>query len=115
MKADPSSFFWDPHKIPFIPWVSSVDLAIDRGMERVRRGGHSVPASTIRRRYRSGLGNFLDTYRHVVDAWLVFDNSQLGNPILLASQEHPGAMVVHRPEEWKRFQKGGRHRGEEQE
>lgn len=87
-------------------WLPSVDLAIDRVMERVRRGGHSVPAAVIRRRHRSGIENFFYIYRHIVNAWLFFDNAQLGEPMLLASQIHPGEVVVHRPEEWKKLRKG---------
>jgi predicted ABC-type ATPase len=36
-------------------WLPSADFAIDRVADRVRMGGHSVPAETIRRRYVSGV------------------------------------------------------------
>ncbi|MBF0498671.1 MAG: zeta toxin family protein [Candidatus Riflebacteria bacterium] len=66
-------------------WLSSVDLAIDRVMERVRRGGHSIPATTIRRRYASGIKNFFELYKNLPDSWRFFDNSILGEPRLLAT------------------------------
>lgn len=39
-------------------WLSSADLAVQRVAERVRQGGHDVPAATVRRRYSRSLGNF---------------------------------------------------------
>jgi len=39
-------------------WLPSDDLALARVADRVRRGGHDVPAPTVRRRYRSGIRNF---------------------------------------------------------
>jgi len=49
--------------------------AISRVALRVRQGGHDVPEAVIRRRFASGLGNFKRIYRHLVDAWAMYDNS----------------------------------------
>lgn len=49
--------------------------AISRVALRVRQGGHNVPEAVIRRRFASGLGNFKRIYRHLVDAWAMYDNS----------------------------------------
>lgn len=49
--------------------------AISRVALRVRQGGHDVPEVVIRRRFASGLGNFKRIYRHLVDAWAMYDNS----------------------------------------
>lgn len=49
--------------------------AISRVALRVRQGGHDVPEAVIRRRFASGLGNFKQIYRHLVDAWAMYDNS----------------------------------------
>src|SRR5437016_8847383 len=35
-------------------WLRSVDLAIERVAERVRRGGHAIPSPELRRRYQRG-------------------------------------------------------------
>jgi predicted ABC-type ATPase len=43
---------------------------------RVRQGGHDVPPGVIRRRFASGMRNFLDVYKHRVDFWQWFDNSR---------------------------------------
>jgi predicted ABC-type ATPase len=51
------------------------DEAIARVALRVRQGGHSVAPDVIRRRFASGMKNFLEIYRHRVDYWQWFDNS----------------------------------------
>ena len=39
-------------------------------------GGHNVPQDVIIRRYHRGGENFQKYYKHLVDAWVVFDNSK---------------------------------------
>ena len=85
-------------------WLRSVDLAIDRVMERVRRGGHSVPAEVIRRRYRVGVTNFMRFYQTQVDSWFFFDNS-MGDTRLVASRENPGLERVIHNDLWERIKK----------
>jgi len=48
--------------------------AIARVALRVRQGGHDVPPEVIRRRFATGLKNFMDVYRYEVDYWRLFDN-----------------------------------------
>lgn len=55
--------------------LTSPEEAIARVAMRVRQGGHNVAPEVIRRRFVSGMRNFLDTYRHRVDYWQWFDNS----------------------------------------
>jgi predicted ABC-type ATPase len=69
----------------FFFWLPSPDFAIARVAERVRTGGHNVPAETIRRRYHAGLRNFFMFYRQLADTWFMFDNSAPGIPVLIAS------------------------------
>ena len=55
--------------------LSSEEEAIARVAMRVRQGGHNIPIDTIRRRFVSGMKNFMDVYRVRVDFWQLFDNS----------------------------------------
>jgi predicted ABC-type ATPase len=55
--------------------LPTADDAIARVARRVQHGGHDVSADVIRRRFASGLKNFLDIYRHRVDYWQWIDNS----------------------------------------
>jgi len=51
------------------------DEAIARVALRVRQGGHNVPPEVVRRRFETGMKNFLEVYRPRVDYWQWFDNS----------------------------------------
>jgi predicted ABC-type ATPase len=55
--------------------LRTTDEAIARVALRVRQGGHDVPLEVIRRRFASGMRNFLEVYRYRVDYWQWFDNS----------------------------------------
>jgi predicted ABC-type ATPase len=65
-------------------WLPSADMAINRVKDRVRRGGHHVPDSHVRNRYKSGLRNFFSLYRPLADTWSLFDSSQPVGPRLIA-------------------------------
>lgn len=54
--------------------LGTPEEAMARVAMRVAQGGHDVPSDTIRRRFASGLCNFLDVYRQRVDYWQWFDN-----------------------------------------
>jgi predicted ABC-type ATPase len=56
--------------------MASVRLALRRIADRVRQGGHTVPATDVRRRIDRGWRNFQTTYRPLADAWAVYDNSE---------------------------------------
>jgi predicted ABC-type ATPase len=57
--------------------LPSADLAIARVHNRVAQGGHRIPDEVIRRRFHSGLINFRQTYRSLVDSWILYDNSDV--------------------------------------
>lgn len=56
-------------------WIPAVELAEKRIMERVQRGGHSIPLNTIRRRFQRGLVNLFKLYMPWLDYCAIFDNS----------------------------------------
>lgn len=58
------------------------DIALARVAARVAQGGHNVPEEVVRRRFRTGLRNFEEVYKDLVDAWNLYDNSG-GTPVLL--------------------------------
>jgi predicted ABC-type ATPase len=55
--------------------LSSPEEAIARVAMRVRQGGHDVQPDVIRRRFVSGMRNFVTVYRERVDFWQLYDNS----------------------------------------
>lgn len=68
--------------------LPSVDIAIARVAVRVAQGGHNVPEEVIRRRFKSGIRNFDQIYKKIVDAWAFYDNSS-SVPKLLDWGEQP--------------------------
>jgi len=59
----------------FYLWVRDINLAIKRIEERVKMGGHDVPALVVRRRFNRGLDNLFYVYKPLLDSWTIFDNS----------------------------------------
>ncbi len=65
----------DYHVALFFLTLPSPELAISRVAERVKQGGHDIPEHVIRRRFLAGKNNFEKYYRHAVDTWALYDNS----------------------------------------
>jgi predicted ABC-type ATPase len=55
--------------------LTDAEMAIERVAARVAQGGHHVASADIRRRFDSGLSNFEDVYKNLVDEWWWYDNS----------------------------------------
>jgi len=80
----------------FFLWLPSVELAVSRVAMRVRQGGHHIPEADIRRRYTAGLRNFFGLYRSVLDAWWLYDASELP-PVLIEGVDN-GQPEVRQPD-----------------
>jgi|ERR1700752_836640 len=65
--------------------LRDAEMAIERVAARVAQGGHNVASADIRRRFKSGLSNFDEIYRDLVDKWEQYDNS--GSTPQLISEE----------------------------
>ena len=90
-------------------FLSSPRLAIERVRQRVRLGGHTVPASVIRRRYVAGARNFFALYMPLADQWRLYDNSD-SKPGLVAIGRKDSLYTRHIlvPEVWGEFVKLGK-------
>ncbi|HYD89803.1 MAG TPA: zeta toxin family protein [Vitreimonas sp.] len=66
--------------------LSSAEDSIARVAARVARGGHGIPAETIRRRFTRSLAN-LDVYKNLVNEWYVCDSIEGAFPIVEAWNE----------------------------
>jgi predicted ABC-type ATPase len=86
-------------------WLRSADLAVQRVRERVRSGGHDIPEGVVRRRYEKGARNFWMLYMPLADAWSVYDNSALSDPVLMASGGRARTLDVAEPNYWEDFLK----------
>jgi len=72
--------------------VVPVELAVQRVLERVRRGGHSVPEHKIRDRYARLWDHIAEAIR-IVDAAEVLDNSRAGTPFRLCASFERGTLI----------------------
>ena len=90
----------------FYLWLPDASTAIRRVRERVRKGGHDVPADDIRRRFRRNLANLNRHYLPLADAWAIFDNSG-GRPGLVA-EFGGGKLKVVNSEILRKVQAGGK-------
>ena len=81
-------------------WLSSADLAVQRVAERVRQGGHDVPAATVRRRYWRSLSNFFNIYRPIANSWLMLDNSTVDAPKPIAWRNVGGPIQIVKSGPW---------------
>jgi len=77
----------------FFLWIPSVQLALSRIQDRVRRGGHSIPEPVVERRFERGIQNLFKIYRPLVDSWALFDNSG-SFPHVVASEDSRGLKVI---------------------
>jgi len=55
--------------------LESSSIAKKRVRNRVKQGGHDIPVATIERRFESGLKNFNERYKQIVDDWQLYDNT----------------------------------------
>lgn len=61
--------------------LPDAEMALARVAARVAQGGHNVPEGVVRRRFTAGKNHF-DRYKHLVNSWQLYDNSDIP-PVLL--------------------------------
>jgi predicted ABC-type ATPase len=86
--------------------LPSVDLAIARVADRVRRGGHHVPDDVVRRRFSAGRRNLFSVYMDAVDSWTIYDNADVVSPRLVASRTSGGLEIIVDEATWKTLKEG---------
>lgn len=67
-------------------WLPTAAIAIARVRERVKKGGHNVPAADIRRRFTRSLRQLPAAYAPLADRWAVWSNES-SPPKLLPESE----------------------------
>jgi predicted ABC-type ATPase len=86
-------------------WLKSAEFAVTRVAERVRLGGHDVPAEVVRRRYAAGSQNLFQLYMPLVDSWQMFDNSEGPHPVpIAAGDRHSVRNIITDVETWRRLE-----------
>jgi predicted ABC-type ATPase len=65
-------------------WLSAPAIAIARVRERVKKGGHDVPVSDIKRRFTRSLRHLVSAYAPLADRWAIWNNE--GSPPQLLAE-----------------------------
>ena len=81
-------------------WLNSVELAIKRIKSRVRKGGHFIPESVVKRRYYRGIKHLFDKFIPICDEWMIIDNS-FTHPLLVAEGNKNSPEVVNQRGTWE--------------
>jgi predicted ABC-type ATPase len=74
-------------------WLPTVQLALKRISERVRRGGHDIPHEVVKRRFAKGLSNLFQHYLPLVDYCALFDNSS-AYPVLVYERTGASERII---------------------
>ncbi len=83
-------------------WLSSVELAIDRIAERVKKGGHNIGDDIVERRYYRGLKNLFEIIIPIVDRFIIFNNSGK-KPTKIAETDEFGNKTIYNFETFNRM------------
>ena len=83
-------------------WLHSVELAKERVLQRVLKGGHNVDQRVIERRYHAGISNFFNLYLPLCDEWLMADNSSVRSDII-ADGLAGNIVRIHHSQLWERL------------
>lgn len=88
--------------ILFYFWINSVELALARIADRVKKGGHNIPKDVVIRRYKRSLENLVNLFIPISDKWYVTDNS---NEIFydIAKGKFSKTTKIYDPEKWSRI------------
>lgn len=77
----------------FFLWIPNARLAVERVKDRVAQGGHNVPTSDIKRRFKRSLEKFFNQYRLLADQWMLFNNEQ-SKPKLIARKQNAHIDII---------------------
>jgi predicted ABC-type ATPase len=84
-------------------WVPHVELVLQRVVDRIKSGGHSVPPEDVKRRFHRSLHNLFFEYAPLFDSIHIFDNSER-KPTLVFSQDKQ-QMIVHEAITYEKIRK----------
>ena len=74
--------------------LPSAEAAVSRVRDRVARGGHAIPEDVIRRRYVSGIRQFVSAGSEICTTWRVYDNGEPEGLRLVAKMDRDGTVIV---------------------
>lgn len=83
--------------------LENEEQAIERVAQRVSNGGHNIPKTDIRRRFKRGIYNLLNLYMPICDSVHVYNNAH-GDAILVAKHRNNiGEIQIYAQEMWNQI------------
>ena len=74
-------------------FLENEEQAIARVAQRVSNGGHDIPESDIRRRFKRGIYNLINLYMPICETVYVLNNNHV--PAILVAQKSPSLEGLH--------------------
>jgi len=85
----------------FFVYAPDPEFCIRRVAARVGSGGHDIPSETVRRRYHSGVRNFVKLYLPIADEWWLVRNANEGGIRIIAAGGTGVEAQVSDPVRWE--------------
>ena len=82
-------------------WLPTVTVALRRIRQRVTKGGHDVPSTDVKRRFRPSLENFFELYLPMANEALLFDGST--RPPKLVAEIQKERQIIRDPETYEKI------------
>ncbi len=86
--------------ILFYFWINSVELALERIAERVKKGGHNIPEYVVRRRYGRSIDNLINIFIPICNRWYLLNNSS-EKPIKISKGKFEKIEKIFDKEKWR--------------
>lgn len=83
--------------------LESPEQAIQRVAQRVKEGGHNVPAEVIRRRFQLGISNLVNLFIPICNSVLVFNNVKTPAQLIARKEEKLSRIEIVEPEMWNQL------------
>ncbi len=81
--------------------LENEEQAIQRVAQRVSNGGHNIPETDIRRRFKRGIANLLHLYMPICEIVYIVNNNSVPAQLIAQKTPHLGSLRVLEDAMWK--------------
>lgn len=81
--------------------LENEEQAIQRVAQRVSNGGHNIPETDIRRRFKRGIANLLHLYMPICEIVYIVNNNSVPAQLIAQKTPHLGSLRVFEDAMWK--------------
>jgi predicted ABC-type ATPase len=81
--------------------LENEEQAIQRVAQRVSNGGHNIPETDIRRRFKRGIANLLHLYMPICEIVYIVNNNSVPAQLIAQKTPHLESLRVYEDAMWK--------------